>query len=390
MKKVVFGLALLIVAVLSGCRTSDEIGGGTAQVFSGQVANYAGPAGTLEALFDGDSTVGTGSIDSDGSFRFELEPTVAEAALEPITFFAGCDGVAISDLGAGFVTITELYVLTDDGAAGFIALADSPLTEDNPPSYIAVTRVYADREVTVQGDCGVASLDLSLKSGWNIISVSFEEDGSPFGAYSYSSGEASGVQWYYAAFETSEIPSAPNIISGQVADYDGPTRTLEAQDFNDVSLGTGSISADGSFTLELIEPAPELVNRPIVYTEGCPYLRTSDGGAKGLMVDEINVIANGQTVGALAQGSIDINDEPFVAVVRVYADRDVTVEGTCAPLSTDGESITTYDLDYEQGWNISLLEIESSSNTSAIFSEESTVSAAEVENIAWLYAPNSN
>ena len=179
-------------------------------------------------------------------------------------------------------------------------------------------------------------------------------------------------------------------FSGQVANYTGPAGTLEAQDFNDVDLGTGFISADGSFTLELIELATELVNRPIVYTEGCPYLRTSDRGAKGLMVDEINVVANGQTVGALAQGSIDVNDEPFVSVIRIYADRDVTVEGTCAPLSADGESITTYDLDYKQGWNISLLEIKSSSNTSAIFSEESTVSAAEVENIAWLYAPNSN
>ncbi len=180
-------------------------------------------------------------------------------------------------------------------------------------------------------------------------------------------------------------------IAGQVTDYSGPAGVLEARDErNRVRVGTGTIDAAGRFRLEL-EDLSERSGAPLIPRE-CPDLRVSDADAKGFTVTSIDVVAGGASVGTLEQSSVsgDANNSIATYVVRTYADRNVGIEGSCAPLSVDGESVTAYDLDYAQGWNVSVLEIEVSSDISAIFAEEVTVSAAVAKDVGWLYAPNSN
>ena len=189
------------------------------------------------------------------------------------------------------------------------------------------------------------------------------------------------------------VDGGAQTISGQVADYTGPAGTLEAKDdANETVVGAGSIKADGSFTLELIEPAPELLSSLIIYTAECPDLSISDRDAQGLFVTEISVMANGKRVGYIAQSSMDVDTESFssTSVTRIYADRDATLKGACTSSGTDGVNIITYDLDYKRGWNIRLVEIKSRPNISGILSENSTVSAVEVENVEWVYSSDAN
>lgn len=184
---------------------------------------------------------------------------------------------------------------------------------------------------------------------------------------------------------------AARVIQGKVADYDGPAGVLEARDDRSrVSVGTGTIDAAGRFRLEL-EDMSERSGTSLIPGE-CPDLRVSDTDVGGFTVTEIDVIAGGDLVGNLVQGAVSGNAEnsTITSVARTYADREVSVEGTCAPLSTDGESVTTYDLNYEAGWNIVLTEISVRSNISAIFSTDTTVSAAEIDNIGWSYDPDTD
>ena len=181
------------------------------------------------------------------------------------------------------------------------------------------------------------------------------------------------------------------MFSGRVADYSGPAGTLEAQDFSGVNVGAGSINADGRFMLELNETPPDLTGKTIV-PEGCPNLSVSDPSVQGVEVTQINVVSKGQSVGNLEQVRIRSNDEVYAAtsVTRIYADRDVSIEGRCFAPGTDGEVSIMYTLNYQRGWNVSRSESSSNVGNSGSDVETSTVSASEVRDIGWMYSANPN
>lgn len=198
----VFVTALLSLVILSACgETRVE---GEAGVIAGQVAGYKGPVGTLEvSLSSALSSAGTGSISADGRFRAELTASLDASALEPITFFEGCDAVALSDREAQFTRVAEINVLGESGSEGFLTLAGEAPSENATASFTAVGRLYVNRDVAVTGTCEEAgapaslTVDLDLKRGWNVFTLRFEENANPFGSSTYTSGEASGVAWYY-------------------------------------------------------------------------------------------------------------------------------------------------------------------------------------------------
>ena len=205
MKKIIMLAVLGIALVLSACGNSSS--GEAARVVQGNIADYTGSTGALEVSLSSDlSSAGTGSMSADGSFRAELSATLSASALEPITFFEGCDAIVISDRNAQFTRVAEINVLGENGEEGFLTLASEAPSENAPASFTAVGRLYVDRDVTVTGTCEEAgapaslTLDLDLGRGWNVFTLRFEENANPFGSSTYTSGEASDVAWYYTPF----------------------------------------------------------------------------------------------------------------------------------------------------------------------------------------------
>ena len=177
-------------------------------------------------------------------------------------------------------------------------------------------------------------------------------------------------------------------VSGQVANYTGPAGTLEAKDtINAVDVGVGSINADGTFRLELGGTPPDLTGKSIL-PRGCPELNVSDSSVQGVALTQINVIADGESVGVIAQGGVSGDSElTITSVGRTYVDRDVTITGTCVASSPDGEVRANYNLNYQRGWNVARAEISSNADNSVVTSNITSVTASEVEDIGWSYLP---
>ena len=216
-KRVVWTIFLLTAGVLSACGT-PEVTGEEARAISGQVADYGGPAGTLEATDDiSETNVGTGSIRADGSFSLELDQDVPEAALQSVTFLASCADIEISDPQANISALGVLDVASGD-ELGYLILADSAATGQGRPGTL-VGRFYADRDVSVRGKCvsdgadvfSDVEISLELKRGWNVYTVAAKSDPNAAGgiAGTLTSGMASGVAWYYVSGEHSGSSDPP-------------------------------------------------------------------------------------------------------------------------------------------------------------------------------------
>ena len=187
--------------------TSDVEGGvvtppdapDTSNEISGRVQNYSGPEGYLGAALSSAASAGDGFIGADGTFYFGLYQA-SEDALEPITNLADCEGVVISDRDAGIARFGQITVFAqvDGEVAGALVRTDAPPTGGNEASYTVVGRYYADRDVTAQGQCDSGDrVDLDLERGWNVVTLKVEESANPLGTYTYTSGEPSGVAWYF-------------------------------------------------------------------------------------------------------------------------------------------------------------------------------------------------
>ena len=181
-------------------------------MIAGQVADYSGPAGVLEAEDGyGDSiSLGTGSIDSDGNFSVRLNDTVSESDLEDLQL-TECDGLNVSDpdVAVKSLPVPELFVVAEGEVVG--ALVPSSVDPNmNPDSYTTTVRIYVNRDVTIRGTCEIADVDtveidtfnLSLKRGWNVVSAELEVDrANSIYKANYWNGTASGVRWYYYDYQ---------------------------------------------------------------------------------------------------------------------------------------------------------------------------------------------
>ena len=356
-------VAASIVALgLSACGVSGT-SGEAARTFSGQAKDYGGPAGTLEATDDfTDATLGTGSIRADGSFSLELDQDVPETSLQPIALFLACAGATISDPGANVSILGVLDVVSGE-QTGYLALTDSAMTAQRGSGSL-VGRLYADRDVSVRGECtsdgtGLTpdvDFNLNLKRGWNVFAAITRSDPNAAAgvAGTLTSDIPSGVQWYYVAGEdsgSSEPPSEPSVISGQAQNYTGPERTLESVR-GSTTFGTGAISSNGDFFLEFDPSVPEAALESVTTFVNCSDmtdLTISDQEAMIAFAGQINVLDGSEILGYLtADIYTEGNFDSVAFLERIYADSDVVVKGECQSLSGD----QSFDLDLRGGWNI--------------------------------------
>ena len=206
-KTVTVVAAFLIAVTLSACGTSGGISGGSAQTISGQVADYSGPAGTLEALanYDGAIALGEGEISVSGNFSFELYGDVPEAVLSPIGF--ECEGIIVSNPDAKSVVVSGMSVVTDGGISGNLLLSNVVPNSNSVLDKITA-RYYVDQDVTVQGTCDISNgsdslkqtvnANLNLKRGWNIVSIDYNRnEANDIEEARIYSGSVSGLKWFY-------------------------------------------------------------------------------------------------------------------------------------------------------------------------------------------------
>ena len=186
-KRVMWGAAFGLTVLLSACGTSS-ISGEAARAISGQVADYDGPAGTLEAVagFIKLPQAGTGSIEADGTFAFELEESPTEFINSPI---APCAEVTASDTAAKLLNVAQFSVVVDGRLMGTLSQSRDDVNSNKslPLPEILVSRAYVDRDVTVKGACTFTVLgtqitsayDLAYRQGWNTLltKTSFSADG---------------------------------------------------------------------------------------------------------------------------------------------------------------------------------------------------------------------
>ena len=207
MRKRVVGIMLGTALLLSACGSMGTSGEAAGTV-TGQVANYDGPAGALEATDDfGGGSFGAGSIQTDGSFTLELEPTIPQSMLRSTEPLQVCPGISFSDAEAMTSGFNRIYVEVDGTPAGTLSQTSSSVTDQGAISTI-VARTYADRDVSMVGKCesedSVASIDmnLDLKGGWNVVTV-VETSDSAFpsaSSFTYTMGAASDVDWAYESY----------------------------------------------------------------------------------------------------------------------------------------------------------------------------------------------
>ena len=375
MKKLTIWIAFLLIAIVLGACGTSEVSG-AAETISGQVADYDGPAGALEATDDFTETnIGTGSIQADGRFSLELDPSVPETALQSVAFLASCDDIAISDPEANISALGVLDVANGD-ETGYLALANSAAAAQGRPGTL-VGWFYVDRNVSVQGKCvsdGVnvfsdVEIDLELKRGWNVYTVAAQSDPDAVAGISgtFTSGMASGVAWYYVSGEdsgSSDPPPAPTILSGQAQNYEGPARTLTATDFFGTTLGTGTLEADGNFSLELEASVAEDAREPVTSLATCPDITFSDPDALMTSLANINVTDEGEVVGYLYTDIYTSRSASSLMLLqRIYVDREVAIKGECP--ASDGAGDLSVNLELQAGWNIITVEERYTDTTSS-------------------------
>ena len=377
--------AFMVAMVLSACGTSDGVGGvdGGAQTISGQVADYTGPAGTLEAKDDANETVvGAGSIKTDGSFTLELKTPsqLIDNAVIPAVSARMCPDLNVSDPGVKGASVSQISVSAAGSAVGSL-FQSSLFGDDAEGSFSVVARVYVDRDVEVKGLCTFSNLDAEFRvsydaeyeQGWNMVVAEVNVSADGVTDTRYSTGAASDVAWSYVlnggndddTVDPPTIPATPNEISGQVQDYTGPAGTLTASNGSGepMSVGAGSIIADGSFSFELDNPVSEAALQPLGSPEGCSGVEISNPDAKIAGVLELLVMSGDDSVGLLKL-SVRSGSDFRTETQWLYADQAVTVQGTCEYSSnTASTDKDTYNLDLKRGWNIISVDQSSSYDT---------------------------
>ena len=205
MKHFFLGFCSLAALLLSACG-SPSIPAEDPRTFSGTVQGYTGGAAGLAAvvlLEDSETTLGSGSIEANGSFSYELPETVSAEGLQPVssTF---CEGLSFSNK-AQVPPVFSLEVMSGGTFTGFLGQATSAgvisgfdLTDDA----IIVRRIYSDREVTVAGTCDFSpdTYDLRLRQGWNIVLERFNEvEPGAFGIDSTVGAVPAAASWFFVA-----------------------------------------------------------------------------------------------------------------------------------------------------------------------------------------------
>lgn len=399
MKKLTMWVAALGVAVVLSACGSSSVNGEAARTIAGQVADYSGPAGMLEAFTDIESTadLGTGTVSENGNFSFELSGAVPKSELTVVGNPEGCPDIRVSNTEAGIFLVPQLSVIANGNVTGYLAQVSSNLDDNEQlTSIVGNQRMYADRNLTISGSCTNTSVSgqekviysLNLQQGWNVLSekISLSTDGT-VDSIEYTSRAVSDIEWSYLPSGSTDadgddIVNSPNVneIVGQVQNYAGPAGVLEAVlDEDDSTIGEGSIGSDGNFRVELEATVAGTSLSPVAEFGGdCEGLAISDREAMFGIFGLSYVLANGSTVGFLAQSDVPLTEEnlsSYTLAGRMYVDRDVSVKGNCAGSSA------SFDLTMKKGWNPITVYFEEDETPYGSFSYESGIAS----NAKWYY-----
>jgi hypothetical protein len=168
-----------------------------------------------------------------------------------------------------------------------------------------------------------------------------------------------------------------NVITGKVQAYTGGEATLEAHLTLDLlqegaKVGSGSIKADGNFTVTLIDTVAD--ENLTLLSGTCEGVTIIPSTFKGAGILFFSVVKDGKTVGALLQASsATVFSDPISKfAARIYVDQDASILGTC-----QDQSNSTFNIHYKKGWNLGLHE-----NTKTT----STESTVESSDLPWFYS----
>lgn len=182
---------------------------------SGTVEDWDQGAATVSAdLFDADGNVvftfAEGEVGADGRFSLALPESVPAAQLSETTaegFGCATAGVTVSTGSYRSTGFGELSVTQGDASLGYLSLSSSysfAAYEGNAVGDVFVSHEYADRAVTLTGECTFQdgaqdTFEMSLQPGWNTVNytvtgVTPEGD---IASGVFRTGMPGGVQWFF-------------------------------------------------------------------------------------------------------------------------------------------------------------------------------------------------
>lgn len=175
-------------------------------------------------------------------------------------------------------------------------------------------------------------------------------------------------------------PGTPLPLSATVEGYNGGEGTVTAKMQTSLAnVASGTISAEGAFTLEL--PGSLVPNQLVASAESFPCstdtLTYSAPDAAADFLTNPEVIQGSEAVGTLSLSNrasdaagLELGSKE---VFPVYSSGALTVSGIC----TDAElgNVTTYDVTLEPGWNYVLQELTDNLGTAATYSVVAEVPA---------------
>jgi hypothetical protein len=146
-------------------------------------------------------------------------------------------------------------------------------------------------------------------------------------------------------------------VSGKLEGYSGGAKVLKVlrgPGGQEVAGATGSLNADGTFTVTLPGSA-SLTLTPFAVGSNCAAtVNPADAKSASVSVGVYDSAASTTPIGTLFQGDSRTptpTNGTISGVIRIYVDKNVTVKGTCTSPNT------SYDLDLKAGWNAVLVKV---------------------------------
>lgn len=206
-------LLVLVIFALPACSRTPVAP--SERVVSGTAVGWEGGAATVSAdVFDADGNVvftfAEGEVGADGRFSLALPETVPDAQLSETTAEGfGCvtAGVTISPSSYRSTGFGELSVTQGGAGTGYLSLSSSysfAAYESNSVGDVFVSHEYADRAVTIQGECAFEdgaqdTFEMRLQPGWNAVNYTVTGV-TPEGEIAsgvFRTGMPGGVQWFF-------------------------------------------------------------------------------------------------------------------------------------------------------------------------------------------------
>ena len=187
-----FSLALLLTVCLCACGTSTKpptTNPPPANAdLQGQLTGWRLGEASLSATFFGPGDlseresiqIAAGTLQASGQFTADFSDSVGKDALLTLPV---CDALTVSGEAARINTFSALDVRVGDEQRGLMALASSARVLSEGLQAVGeyyVQWLYADREVSLKGDCAITNppttlgYDLTLQKGWNTVTFRLE------------------------------------------------------------------------------------------------------------------------------------------------------------------------------------------------------------------------